>query len=72
MGHTVGDGDHNGLVHLVRNHQADSGLARRSSVFHCLVLLLAAGELLLADDGFDPGDVLLDLLDASGVVRAGR
>ena len=36
MGHAVGDGDHNGLVHLVRNHQADSGLAGRSSVFHLL------------------------------------
>ena len=31
MGHAVGDGDHDGLIHLVRNHQADSGLTDRKS-----------------------------------------
>ena len=37
VGHTVGNGHHHGLVHLIGNHQADSGLAGRSSVFHVLV-----------------------------------
>ena len=69
MGHAVGDGDHDGLIHLVRNHQADSGLTGRSSVFHLLFLLLAAGELLLADDGLDPGDILLDLSDPDWVIQ---
>ena len=33
MCHTVGNGHHHGLIHLIRNHQADSGLTGRSSVF---------------------------------------
>ena len=37
------------------------------SIFY--LLLLAAGELLLADDGLDPGDVLLNLRNADGVVQ---
>src|SRR5699024_6588167 len=31
MGHAVGDGDHHGLVHLIRNHQAGPSLTGRSS-----------------------------------------
>src|SRR5699024_4877455 len=41
VGHAVGDGDHHGLIHLIRNHQADSGLTRRGSHFaHRLLLLI--------------------------------
>ena len=59
--------DNDGLVHLVGDNDAHTGLSQIT--FHALPSLLSVLGILLSQDGHHAGDVLLNGLDANGVVQ---